>query len=157
MVLNQKTYSAKPNEIKHDWVLIDADGLVLGRLAALVATRLRGKHKVTYTPHMDCGDNVIIINAEKVKLTGNKREDKTYYWHTGYPGGIKMQTPEDILSSKFPERILKKAVERMMPSGPLANKQLKNLKVYSGSDHPHESQKPELLDFKSMNEKNGKR
>jgi len=108
MVLNQKTYSAKPNEIKHDWVLIDADGLVLGRLAALVATRLRGKHKVTYTPHMDCGDNVIIINAEKVKLTGNKREDKTYYWHTGYPGGIKSRTAAKILDGKHPERVIEK-------------------------------------------------
>ena len=106
MVLNQKTYSAKPNEIKHDWVLIDANGLVLGRLAALVATRLRGKHKVTYTPHMDCGDNVIIINAEKVKLTGNKREDKTYYWHTGYPGGIKSRTAAKILDGKHPERVI---------------------------------------------------
>ena len=111
----------------------------------------------SFTPHVDDGDNVVVVNAEKIHFTGNKLSDKKYYKHTGYPGGIKMQTPEDILSSKFPERILKKAVERMMPSGPLANKQLKNLKVYSGSDHPHESQKPELLDFKSMNEKNGKR
>ena len=151
------TISTKQSDIEKKWILIDATDVVVGRLASFIAQRLRGKHLSSFTPHVDDGDNVIIINAEKVHFTGNKLSDKKYYRHTGYPGGIKMQTPEDILSSKFPERILKKAAERMMPSGPLANKQLKNLKIYSGSDHPHESQKPELLDFKSMNEKNGKR
>lgn len=154
MVLNQKTYSAKPNEIKHDWVLIDADGLVLGRLAALVATRLRGKHKVTYTPHMDCGDNVIIINAEKVKLTGNKREDKTYYWHTGYPGGIKSRTAAKILDGKHPERVIEKAITRMVPKGPLGRKVLRKLHIYVGDTHPHEAQKPEIYDVAKLNEKN---
>lgn len=153
MVLNQKTYSAKPNEIKHDWVLIDADGLVLGRLAALVATRLRGKHKVTYTPHMDCGDNVIVINADKVQLTGNKRQEN-YYWHTGYPGGIKSRTKEDILEGEHPERVLTLAVKRMLPSNRLSRKIMTNLRVYAGSDHPHEAQSPEILDVKSMNSKN---
>ena len=157
MVLNQKTYSAKPNEIKHDWVLIDADGLVLGRLAALVATRLRGKHKVTYTPHMDCGDNVIIINAEKVKLTGNKREDKTYYWHTGYPGGIKSRTAAKILDGKHPERVIEKAVKRMLPGGPLSRKQMTNLRIYKGESHPHEGQSPTVLNIKDVNEKNTRR
>ena len=154
MVLNQKTYSAKPNEIKHDWVLIDADGLVLGRLATLVATRLRGKHKVTYTPHMDCGDNVIIINAEKVKLTGNKREDKTYYWHTGYPGGIKSRTAAKILDGKHSERVIEKAVTRMVPKGPLGRKVLRKLHVYVGDTHPHEAQKPAVYDVAKLNEKN---
>ena len=153
MVLNQKTYSAKPNEIKHDWVLIDADGLVLGRLAALVATRLRGKHKVTYTPHMDCGDNVIVINAAKVQLTGNKRQEN-YYWHTGYPGGIKSRTKEEILEGEHPERVLTLAVKRMLPSNRLSRKIMTNLRVYAGSDHPHEAQSPEILDVKSMNSKN---
>ena len=154
MVLNQKTYSAKPNEIKHNWVLIDADGLVLGRLAALVATRLRGKHKVTYTPHMDCGDNVIIINAEKIKLTGNKREDKIYYWHTGYPGGIKSRTADKILDGRFPSRVVEKAVERMIPRGPLGRNAMRNLHVYAGPDHPHEAQQPTALDVAGMNPKN---
>ena len=151
------TKFVKKSEIENNWYEIDAKNAVVGRLASFIAKRLRGKHLASFTPHVDDGDNVVVINAEKIHFTGNKLSDKKYYKHTGYPGGIKMQTPEDILSSKFPERILKKAVERMMPSGPLANKQLKNLKIYSGSDHPHESQKPELLDFKSMNEKNGKR
>ena len=152
-----KTFSLKKSDIKKKWVLIDAKDAVLGRLAVISANILRGKNKPEYTPNSDVGDFVVLINAERIEISGNKSKDKIYFKHTGYPGGIKMQTPEDILSSKFPERILKKAVERMMPSGPLANKQLKNLKIYSGSDHPHESQKPELLDFKSMNEKNGKR
>ena len=151
------TISTKQSDIEKKWILIDATDVVVGRLASFIAKRLRGKHLSSFTPHVDDGDNVVVVNAEKIHFTGNKLSDKKYYKHTGYPGGIKSQTPEDILSSKFPERILKKAVERMMPSGPLANKQLKNLKIYSGSDHPHESQKPELLDFKSMNEKNGKR
>ena len=152
-----KTVSTRQNDVVKKWVLIDAADLVVGRLASFIANRLRGKHLASYTPNIDDGDNIIVINAEKIHLTGNKLTDKKYYKHTGYPGGIKMKTAENILASNFPERILKKAVERMMPSGPLANKQLKNLKIYSGSEHPHESQKPELLDFKSMNDKNGKR
>ena len=148
------TYSAKPSEIEKKWVLIDADGLVVGRLAALIATRLRGKHKPSYTPHMDCGDNVIVVNAAKALLTGNKLKDKVYYWHTGYIGGIKERTAKQILASKFPERIVEKAIERMMPDGPLARRQLKNLKVYAGPEHPHSAQQPEALDLAALNRKN---
>jgi len=149
-----KTYSAKPADIEKKWVLIDAEGIVLGRLASLVAMRLRGKHKATFTPHMDMGDNVIVINADKVQLTGNKRADKVYYRHTGYPGGIKGQTAGQILDGKFPERVVSKAVERMMPGGPLSRKQLTNLRVYAGAEHPHEAQQPEVVDLASMNRKN---
>ena len=149
-----KTFSATPKDIEKKWILIDADGLVLGRLAAVVATRLRGKHKPTYTPHMDCGDNVIVINAEKVKLTGNKLTDKKYYRHTGYPGGIKETTPERIFAGDHPERVLEKAVDRMIPKGPLGRAQLRHLRVYAGSEHPHEAQNPEVLDVAAMNPKN---
>jgi large subunit ribosomal protein L13 len=149
-----KTYSAKPSEIEKKWIVIDAEGLVVGRLATLVANRLRGKHKPTYTPHMDCGDNVIIINAAKILLTGNKLKGKVYYRHTGYPGGIKERTAGAILSGKFPERIVEKAVERMIPRGPLGSQQMSNLRVYAGAEHPHEAQKPEVLDVASMNPKN---
>jgi len=149
-----KTFSAKPSDIEKKWVLIDAKGLVVGRLAALIATRLRGKHKPSYTPHMDDGDNVIVINAQQVRLTGNKRTDKIYYWHTGYPGGIKERTADKILDGKFPERVLEKAVQRMMPGGPLSRQQLKNLKIYVGPEHPHEAQQPETLDIGAMNAKN---
>jgi large subunit ribosomal protein L13 len=149
-----KTFSATPKDIEKKWILIDADGLVLGRLAAVVATRLRGKHKTTYTPHMDCGDNVVIINAEKVKLTGNKLTGKKYYRHTGYPGGIKETTPEQILASKHPERVVEKAVDRMIPKGPLGRAQLSHLRVYAGTAHPHEAQSPEVLDVAAMNPKN---
>ncbi|HKJ63108.1 MAG TPA: 50S ribosomal protein L13 [Hyphomicrobiales bacterium] len=149
-----KTFSAKPSDIEKKWVLIDAKGLVVGRLAALIATRLRGKHKPSYTPHMDDGDNVIVINAQQVRLTGNKRTDKIYYWHTGYPGGIKERTADKILDGKFPERVLEKAVQRMMPGGPLSRQQLKNLKIYAGPEHPHEAQQPETLDIGAMNAKN---
>jgi large subunit ribosomal protein L13 len=149
-----KTFSATPKDIEKKWILIDADGLVLGRLAAVVATRLRGKHKTTYTPHMDCGDNVIIINAEKVAMTGNKLTEKKYYHHTGYPGGIKETTPERIFASKNPERVVEKAVERMIPKGPLGRAQLRHLKVYAGDTHPHEGQAPEVLDVAAMNPKN---
>ena len=152
-----KTYSAKSAEVDKKWLLIDAEGLIVGRLAALVADRLRGKHKPTYTPHVDCGDNIIIINADKVVFTGNKRRNKTYYWHTGYPGGIKSREAHQLLDGKFPERVISKAVERMMPGGPLSRAQFKNLKVYSGSEHPHEAQKPETLDVASMNSKNALR
>jgi len=149
-----KTYSAKPTEIEKKWVIIDAEGLVVGRLASLVALRLRGKHKATFTPHMDCGDNVIIINAAKVLLTGNKLKDKTYHYHTGYIGGIKDRTAAMIMSGKHPERIVEKAVERMLPRGPLGRRQLSNLRVYPGAEHPHEAQQPVKVDIASMNPKN---
>jgi large subunit ribosomal protein L13 len=149
-----KTFSAKPSDIDKKWLLIDADGLVVGRLAALIATRLRGKHKPTFTPHMDCGDNIVVVNAGKVVFTGNKRTDKVYHWHTGYPGGIKTRTADKILDGRFPERVLEKAVERMMPGGPLSRRQLKNLKVYAGVEHPHEAQQPAKLDIGALNTKN---
>ena len=148
------TYVAKPGEVEKKWVLIDGNGLVVGRLASLIAVRLRGKHKATYTPHVDTGDNVIVINAEKVVFTGNKTEDKIYQWHTGYPGGLKERRPRQILASKFPERILQKAVERMLKRGPLQRRLMGNLKVYAGTKHPHEAQKPEPLDVKALNSKN---
>jgi len=149
-----KTYSAKPSEIVRKWYLVDAEDLVLGRMASVIATRLRGKHKTTYTPHMDCGDNIIVINAEKVKLTGNKRADKTYYWHTGYPGGIKSRTAGSILEGAHPERVVQKAVERMISRNPLGRQQMTKLHVYAGNDHPHEAQQPEVLDVAAMNSKN---
>jgi large subunit ribosomal protein L13 len=152
-----KTFSAKPSDIEKKWLLIDADGLVVGRLAALIATRLRGKHKPSYTPHMDCGDNIVVVNADKVLFTGNKRTDKIYYWHTGYPGGIKSRTADKILDGRFPERVLEKAVERMMPGGPLSRRQMKNLRVYAGTEHPHEAQQPEKLDIAALNSKNSLR
>jgi large subunit ribosomal protein L13 len=148
------TYSAKPAEVEKKWVLIDATGLVVGRLASIVAMRLRGKHRPAFTPHVDDGDNVIVINAEKAVLTGRKREQKTYYWHTGYIGGIKQRTAKQILEGKFPERIVEKAIERMMPDGPLARRQLKNLRVYAGPDHPHSAQQPAALDVAALNRKN---
>ena len=154
MQLTNSTYSAKPSEIVKKWVLIDAEGVVLGRLASIVANRLRGKHKPTYTPHIDDGDNVIIINAGKVKLTGNKAEREKFYWHTGHPGGIKERTWGKILGSAHPERLVEKAVERMVPRGPLGRRQMKNLKVYPGAEHPHEAQQPETLDVAGMNPKN---
>ena len=149
-----KTYVATPANISKTWVLIDANEIVLGRLASIIAMRIRGKHKVSYTPNMDCGDHVIVINAEKVKLTGNKRTQKTFYWHTGYPGGIKSRTADKILDGRFPERLLSKAVERMVPRGPLGRKVMKNLHIYAGSAHPHEAQQPELLDVAALNKKN---
>ena len=149
-----KTFSATPKDIDKKWLLVDAEDIVLGRLAAIVATRLRGKHKPSYTPHMDCGDNVIVINAEKVKLTGRKLEDKIYYRHTGYPGGIRKRTPASIFSSSTPEKVVSLAIERMIPKGPLGRKQLSNLKVYAGSEHPHEAQQPQTLDIAAMNPKN---
>ncbi len=151
-----KTYSATPKDIEKSWVLIDASGLVVGRLASLIATRLRGKHKASYTPHMDDGDNIIVINAGNIILSGNKRTDKTYYWHTGHPGGIKSRTAEKVLDGKHPERVLQKAVERMLPRGPLARQQLRNLKVYAGPEHPHEAQNPVPLDVASLNTKNAR-
>jgi len=152
-----KTYTAKPSDIEKGWTLIDADGLVLGRLASEIAMRLRGKHKPTFTPHMDMGDHVVVINAEKVLLTGRKRENKIYYWHTGYPGGIKDRTARQLLEGKHPERVIEAAVKRMMPGGPLTRQQMRHLKIYAGAEHPHEAQAPEALDFASANTKNARR
>ncbi len=152
-----KTFSAKPGEIKPNWVLIDAEGLVLGRLASLVALKLRGKDKPQFTPHVDCGDYVIIINADKLALTGQKKNKKKYFWHTGYPGGIKERTADEVLDGKYPERVLLKAVKRMLPKeSPLAKKQFSKLKVYSGENHPHEAQKPEVINISILNKKNVK-
>jgi large subunit ribosomal protein L13 len=149
-----KTYNAKPSDIEKKWCLIDADGLVLGRLAAVIANRLRGKHKPTYTPHMDCGDHVIVVNAEKVQLTGKKATDDIFYWHTGFPGGIKGRAKGAILAGKYPERVIMKAVERMVPRGPLGRQIMGHLKVYAGPTHPHEAQQPQALDVAAMNAKN---
>ncbi len=151
-----KTHTAKPADIDKKWILIDAEGVVLGRLASIVAMRLRGKHKATFTPHMDMGDNVIVINAEKVRLTGNKRAEKTYYRHTGYPGGIRSTTAEKVLDGAHPERVIEKAVQRMLPGNRLSRKLMGNLRVYGGTEHPHEAQGPEVLDVKSMNDKNSR-
>ena len=149
-----KTYSARPADVTQGWYVIDAEGCVLGRLAALVAMRLRGKHKAMYTPHIDCGDNIIVVNAEKVRLTGRKRENKIFYWHTGHPGGIKERTARQLLEGRFPERVVEKAVERMIPRGPLGRRQMKNLRVYAGAEHPHVAQQPEALDVAALNSKN---
>jgi large subunit ribosomal protein L13 len=151
-----QTYAAKPGEVEKKWVLIDAEGLVVGRLATIIAVRLKGKHKPAYTPHVDCGDNVIVINAEKAVFTGNKTDDKIYYRHTGYPGGIKQRTPRQLLNSKLPQRIVELAVERMLKRGPLQRKLMRNLKVYTGTSHPHDAQKPEPLDVKKLNRKNAR-
>ncbi|WP_101066388.1 50S ribosomal protein L13 [Roseovarius salinarum] len=148
-----KTFSATPADIDKKWIVIDAEGIVLGRLASIVATRLRGKHKASFTPNMDMGDNVIVINADKVQLTGKKR-DNPNYWHTGYPGGIKSRTTAEILEGDHPERVVTQAVKRMLPGNKLARKQMTNLRVYAGPEHPHEAQQPEMLDVKSMNSKN---
>ena len=150
-----KTYSAKPSEVEKKWWIIDAEDVVLGRMSAEIAKILRGKHKAMFTPHIDTGDNVIVINAEKVKLTGNKRDADMFYWHTGYPGGIKQRSKGQILDGAHPERVVIKAVERMMPKeSPLARAQMKKLHVYAGTEHKHEAQKPEVLDIASKNAKN---
>jgi len=149
-----KTFSATPADIDKKWIIIDAEGVVLGRLASIIAMRLRGKHKPTFTPNMDCGDNVIVINADKIQMTGKKRTDKIHYWHTGYPGGIKSRTAGQILEGEFPERIVTQAVKRMLPGNRLSRRQMTNLRVYAGAEHPHEAQAPEMLDVKSMNKKN---
>jgi len=149
-----KTFSQKPADVTKDWIVIDAEGVVPGRLASFVANRLRGKHKPTFTPHVDDGDNVIIINAGKVAFTGNKTEQKKYYWHTGYPGGIKERTARALLEGRFPERVMQKAIERMMPGGPLSRRQLKNLHVYAGPEHKHEAQQPKAIDIAALNSKN---
>ena len=150
------TFNLRSEDVAKKWVVIDAEGLVVGRLAAIIARRLRGKHLPTYTPHVDCGDNVVVINAEKAVLTGRKYQDKVYYWYTGYVGGIKQRTAREILEGRFPERVIEKAVERMLPEGPLARKQLKNLRVYKGAEHPHAAQQPEVLDIAALSRKNKK-
>jgi large subunit ribosomal protein L13 len=151
-----KTYVAKSGEVEKGWILIDAEGLVVGRLAALIATRLKGKHKAIYTPHVDCGDNVVVVNAEKVVFTGNKTEDKVYYRHTGHPGGVKETTPKRLLEGKFPERVIEKAVERMLKRGPLQRQLMRNLRVYKGTEHPHQAQNPAKLDVAKLNRKNAR-
>lgn len=149
-----KTYSMKASEIDKKWYVIDATDLVLGRLASQIAKYLRGKHKPTFTPHMNCGDNIVVVNAEKVKLTGNKYHDKEFFWHTGHPGGIKSQTMRQRLEGRFPERVIEKAVERMITRGPLGRQQMSCLKVYAGPAHPHQAQNPQVLDIAAMNSKN---
>jgi len=148
------TYSAKASEIEKKWIVIDAEGVVVGRLASFVANRLRGKHKPTFTPHLDDGDHVIVVNADKVAFTGKKYDDKRYYRHTGYPGGIKETSPKRILEGRFPERVIELAVKRMIARGPLARKQMGNLHIYSGAEHPHEAQQPQKIDFAAANRKN---
>ena len=148
------TVSLKPAEARRDWVLIDADGLVLGRLAAIIAQRLRGKHKAQFTPHVDCGDSVVVINAERVHLTGKKLDDHPFYYHTGYPGGIKQRTIRQRLTGKNPGEVIEKAVERMITRGPLQRRQMKHLHVYAGTAHPHDGQQPKSLDVAAMNSKN---
>ncbi|WP_166415688.1 50S ribosomal protein L13 [Cochlodiniinecator piscidefendens] len=149
-----KTFTATPADIEKKWIIIDADGVVLGRLASIIAMRLRGKHKASFTPHMDMGDNVIVINADKIQLTGKKRDDKTYYWHTGHPGGIKSRTARQIIEGAHPERVVTQAVKRMLPGNKLSRQVMTNLRVYAGAEHGHEAQQPEVLDVKSMNSKN---
>ena len=153
-MLQTQTRSLKPAEVRKDWVVIDAEGLVLGRLAAIVASRLRGKHKPQFTPHVDCGDHVIVVNAGKVRVTGQKAEQSVFYWHTGYPGGIKSRTLRQRLDSRHPERVIEKAVERMITRGPLGRRQMRNLHVYAGPEHPHAGQQPTVLDVGAMNRKN---
>lgn len=148
------TYSAKPSDVERKWFIVDAQDLVLGRMASQIALRLRGKHKPMFTPNIDCGDNIIVINAEKIKLTGRKLTDKKFYWHTGHPGGIKERTMEAILTGKYPERVVIKAVERMIARSPMGRTQMRKLHVYAGADHPHVAQNPEVLDIASMNPKN---
>lgn len=149
-----KTYSAKPSDIEKKWYIVDAEGIALGRLASRLAIRLRGKHKPMFTPHMDCGDDIVVINAEKIRLTGKKRDQDQFYWHTNHPGGLKSRSKGEILDGRFPERVLEKAVERMLPRGPMGRQVMGNMKVYAGTEHPHEAQKPEVLDIAGMNEKN---
>jgi large subunit ribosomal protein L13 len=151
-----KTYSAKPSEIERKWWLIDAENLVVGRVSTIIANLLRGKHKATFTPHLDCGDHVVVINAEKVKLTGKKYAEKLYYWHTGHPGGIKDKTAREILEGKFPERILQYAVERMISRGPLQRDIMLKLRIFKGPEHKHQAQNPQILDVAAMNRKNKK-
>jgi large subunit ribosomal protein L13 len=148
------TPSLNPFEVNKGWVLIDAEGLVLGRLASIIANRLRGKHKPQFTPHVDCGDNIVVINAEKVRVTGNKATQESFYWHTGFPGGIKGRTIQQRLDSEHPERVIEKAVERMITRGPLQRRQMSHLHIYKGPAHPHDGQAPQPLDVAAMNPKN---
>lgn len=152
--LHKTTRSIRPAEVEKQWHVIDADGLVVGRLATIVANILRGKHKPSFTPHVDCGDHVVILNVEKVRFTGNKTQDKRYYRHTGHIGGIKETSPAKVLEGRFPERVLEKAIERMIPRGPLGRQQMKNLHLYAGTEHPHAGQSPATLDVAAMNRKN---
>ena len=149
-----KTYSAKAADVEQKWFVVDAEGLVLGRLASICAKILRGKHKTTFTPHVDCGDGIIVVNADKIAMTGNKLTDKVYHRHTGYPGGIKSVTPEKLLFDGKGDRILMKAVERMLPKTKLGRQQLTKLRVFAGPEHPHDAQNPEPLDVGAMNPKN---
>ncbi len=149
-----QSFSMRHQDVKKSWVVVDADGVILGRLAATIATMLRGKHRPTFTPSVDCGDNVIVINAEKVKMTGKKATDKEFFYHTGHPGGIKGRTRASILAGAHPERVIEKAVDRMLPRGPLGRRQLGNLKVYKGAEHPHAAQNPTKIDFAARNPKN---
>jgi large subunit ribosomal protein L13 len=151
------TASLKPADVDKKWIVIDAKDAVVGRLASFIAMRLRGKHRADYTPHVDCGDHVVVINADQVRFTGRKLEQKTYYWHTGYPGGVKERTAGKILGGRYPERVLMKAVERMLPKeSPLARRQLTHLRLYTGAEHPHQAQNPEVFDFKGLNAKNAR-
>ena len=152
--MSQSSFTASPANIEKKWHIVDAKGLVLGRMATEIAKVLRGKHKATYTPHADCGDPVIVINARDVGLTGRKRDEKRYYWHTGWPGGIKDRTARQLLEGDHPERVIRKAVQRMIPRGPLGRRQLEQLKIYDGTEHPHAGQSPQVLDIGSRNEKN---
>jgi large subunit ribosomal protein L13 len=152
--LMKTTKVATPHTVEKKWHIVDAEGLVVGRAASIIANILRGKHKPSYTPFIDCGDNVIIINAEKVRFTGKKATQKVYYRHTGYAGGIKEARADKILDGRFPERVLEKAIERMIPRGPLGRQQMRNLRIFKGAEHPHAAQNPEVLDIASMNRKN---
>jgi large subunit ribosomal protein L13 len=156
MTTKTTTY-LKGESVEKRWILVDAQDAVVGRLATFIALRLRGKHRPDYTPNVDCGDHVVVINADKVKFTGRKLAQKTYHWHTGHPGGIKSRTAEKVLGGRFPERVLEKAVERMLPKeSPLARKQMTHLRLYAGADHPHEAQAPERIDFAARNAKNAR-
>ncbi|MEO6093257.1 MAG: 50S ribosomal protein L13 [Novosphingobium sp.] len=152
--LSKLTRSIRPADVEKKWHLIDGEGLVVGRLAVIVADLLRGKHKPSYTPHVDCGDHVVIVNAGKVRFTGNKLKQKIYYKHTGYIGGLKEVTADKVLDGRFPERVIEKAVERMIPRGPLGRAQMRALHLYASADHPHGGTQPEVLDVASLNRKN---
>jgi large subunit ribosomal protein L13 len=141
-----KTFSAKPHEVKRDWLVVDATGQVLGRLASQIASRLRGKHKAVYTPHVDTGDYIVVINVDKLRVTGNKPEQKTYHRHSGYPGGI-YSTTFAKLQASHPERVLEYAVKGMLPKGPLGSAMFRKLKIYRGAEHPHAAQQPKAVQF----------
>ena len=144
-MLKSTTASLKPAEVEKKWIVVDAENAVVGRLASFIAMRLRGKHRPDYTPHVDCGDFVVVVNAHKVKFTGKKATDEVYYWHTGHPGGVKQRTPAQILGGKYPERVLQ---------SPLARKQMTHLRIYNSAEHPHAAQNPEAIAFAELNAKN---